>query len=197
MWRCKDCHVVPDCHAPWSAPWVSLGRAVVWARETFSTLATPGICRACDSIVDLPLVYAAAILPFAEVPLHVLSYVLLSIWIVVNARVLPVALLGLGAVCNFSVLIANGGLMPASSRALQQAGLDSLANHLMQEGSYANLISMSPSTHLNFLGDILYLPKWIPFSVAFSIGDLLIWLALIWLIVKGMRIYDKRPVRAT
>ncbi len=147
-------------------------------------------------LLIFPLSTRTAIFPFAEAPLHILSYVLLSIWIVANARILPVALLGLGAICNFSVLIANGGLMPASSRALQQAGLDSLANHLMQEGSYANLISMSPSTHLNFLGDILYLPKWIPFSAAFSIGDLLIWLALIWLIVKGMRIYDKQPIQA-
>jgi len=148
-------------------------------------------------LLIFPLFTNTPILPFAEEALHIVSYVFLAIWIVANARVLPIVVLGLGAICNFSVLIANGGLMPASSRALQQAGLDSLANHLMQEGSYSNLISMSPSTHLNFLGDILYLPKWIPFSVAFSIGDLLIWLALIWLIVKGMRIYDKRPVQAT
>ena len=143
-------------------------------------------------LLIFPLFTSTAILPFAKAPLHILSYVLLAVWIVANVRIIPVALLGLGAICNFSVLIANGGLMPASTNALQKAGLIHVADQLIQDGAYANLIQMSSSTHLNFLGDILSLPKWIPLSSAFSIGDLLIWLALIWLIVKGMRIDEKR-----
>ena len=147
-------------------------------------------------LLIFPLFTSTAILPFAKAPLHILSYVLLAVWIVANVRIIPVALLGLGAICNFSVLIANGGLMPASTHAVQKAGLPYLAEQLMQDGAYANLVQMSSKTHLNFLGDILYLPKWIPFSSAFSIGDLLIWLALIWLIVKGMRIDGKRVSKA-
>ena len=147
-------------------------------------------------LLIFPLFTSTAILPFAKVPLHILSYVLLGGWIVANIRMAPVVLLSLGAICNFSVLIANGGFMPSSITALQKAGLLYLAERLAQEGVYANLILMSDSTRLNFLGDVLYLPKWIPFSAAFSIGDLLITLALIWLIVKGMRIDGKR-VRKT
>lgn len=147
-------------------------------------------------LLIFPLFTSRAILSFAKAPLHILSYVLLAVWIAANVRIVPVALLGLGAICNFSVLIANGGLMPASTNALQKAGLFHVADQLMQNGAYANLIQMSSSTRLNFLGDILYLPKWIPFSSAFSIGDLLILLALIWLIVKGMRIDGKRVSRA-
>lgn len=86
--------------------------------------------------------------------------------------------------------------MPASINAVLKAGLPLLAERLMQDGAYANLILMSESSRLNVLGDILYLPKWIPFSAAFSIGDLLITLALIWLIVKGMRPNEKKPVQA-
>ena len=147
-------------------------------------------------LLIFPLFTSTAILPVAKAPLHILSYVLLAIWIAANVRIAPMVLLSLGAICNFSVLLANGGLMPASINALQRAGLSSLADWLMNEGVYANLIRMSSSTRLNFLGDILYLPKWIPFSAAFSIGDLLIMLALIWLIVKGMRIDGKRVSKA-
>ncbi|MCK5584681.1 DUF5317 domain-containing protein [Candidatus Bipolaricaulota bacterium] len=147
-------------------------------------------------LLIFPLFTSTAILSFAKAPLHILSYVLLAVWIAANVRIIPIALLSLGAICNFAVLIANGGFMPASTNALQKAGLLDLADQLMQDGVYANLILMSSNTRLNFLGDILYLPKWIPFSAAFSIGDLLILLALIWLIVKGMRIDDKRVSKA-
>jgi len=147
-------------------------------------------------LLIFPLFTSTAVLTFGEAPLHILSYVLLAVWIAVNIRVTPIVLLSIGAICNFSALIANGGFMPASITALQRAGFHDLAERVLQEGVHANLICMSSSTRLNFLGDILYLPEWIPFSAAFSIGDLLIMLALIWLIVKGMRIDGKRASKA-
>ena len=147
-------------------------------------------------LLIFPLFTSTPILAFAEIPLHILSYVLLAVWIVANIRIAPIILLSLGAICNLLVLIANGGVMPASINAVLKAGLPFLAERLMQDGAYANLILMSESSRLNVLGDILYLPKWIPFSAAFSIGDLLITLALIWLIVKGMRLNGKKPVQA-
>ena len=142
-------------------------------------------------LLIFPSFTSTALFSYATAPLHILSYCMLVLWILGNYRLIPIAVLGAGALCNVIVLLFNGGFMPASVDALQTAGLSTLAETLTREGAYSNLICMSPSTYLNFLGDILYLPKWIPFSVAFSIGDLLIWLALIWLIVKGMRIYDK------
>jgi len=148
-------------------------------------------------LLIFPLFTSTAIITFAKSPLHILSYVLLAVWIAANIRVVPIVLLSIGAVCNFSVLIANGGHIPASINAIQRAGLPTLAERLMQDGVYANLVLMSDSSRLNFLGDTLYLPQWIPFSAAFSIGDLLIMLALIWLIVKGMRIDGKRTGKTT
>ena len=59
-------------------------------------------------LLIFPLFTSTAILPFAKVPLHILSYVLLGSWIVANIRMAPVVLLSLGAICNFSVLIATG-----------------------------------------------------------------------------------------
>jgi len=143
-------------------------------------------------LLIFPSFTAKAFIPFATAPLHILSYAFLALWIVGNSRLLPILALGAGAICNFVVLLANGGFMPASDSALMKAGLPYLAERVMEEGVYANLILMSADTRLNFLGDLLYVPKWIPFSSAFSIGDLLISLALVWLIVKGMRLDGKR-----
>ena len=134
-------------------------------------------------LLIFPVFSARAILPFATALLHILSYALLVTWILVNRRTRPIVLLGLGAGCNFAVVLANRGFMPASLHALRQSGLASLAEYLQNGESYSNLIPMSRTTQLNFLADVLYVPKWIPFSSAFSIGDLLIAVALIWLIV--------------
>jgi len=147
-------------------------------------------------LLIFPLFSSDPILPFAGVSLHILSYALLVVWIAANIRILPMSLLGAGAICNFVVVTANGGFMPASIDAVQSAGLSHLAERLTTEGVYANLIRMSSSTRLNFLGDVLYLPRWIPSSAAFSIGDLLIMLALVWLIAKGMRVDAKQVSKA-
>ena len=61
-----------------------------------------------------------------------------------------------------------------------------LVGRLLDGGAVANVVLMTPSTHANFLGDWLYLPDWAPFATAFSIGDVLIMLGLIWLIARGM-----------
>lgn len=148
-------------------------------------------------LLIFPSFTSTALFPYATAPLHILSYCMLALWILGNYRLIPIAVLGVGALCNITALLFNGGFMPASVSALQKAGLSVLAEILINEGVYSNLILMSADTRLNFLGDFLYVPKWIPFSSAFSIGDLLISLALVWLIAKGMRTNEKRPIQAT
>jgi hypothetical protein len=148
-------------------------------------------------LLIFPTFTSTALFSYATAPLHILSYCMLVLWIVGNRGLTPILVLAAGAVCNMLALLFNGGFMPASVGALQKAGLPILAETLINNGAYSNLILMSSDTRLNLLGDLLYIPKWIPFSSAFSIGDLLISLALVWLIAKGMRTtHDKRPVQA-
>ncbi len=146
-------------------------------------------------LLIFPTFTSEPLIPFATETLHIISYVLLALWIGLNCRLLPILALGLGALCNFAALMANGGLMPASARALERAGLPILAETLAREGAYSNLVLMSANTRINVLGDWLYVPRWIPLSSAFSIGDLLIAVALVWLIVKGMRSNEERPIQ--
>jgi hypothetical protein len=93
----------------------------------------------------------------------------------------------LGAVSNFTAVASNGGRMPASVTALERAGLLRAASGLLEGETPANVVLMSSSTHVNSLGDWLYLPESVPFATAFSIGDVLIMVGLGWLIARGMK----------
>lgn len=137
-------------------------------------------------LLVFPLFSDAPLLPNATVPLHVVSYALAGLWLIINLRVIPLVVIGVGAVANFLVVVANGGHMPASATALRAAGWVTTADQLVSQGRYHNVVLMGETTRLNWLGDILYLPSWVPFSAVFSVGDVLIMAGLVWLIARGM-----------
>jgi hypothetical protein len=58
---------------------------------------------------------------------HVISYVLAGVFVYGNARLSGLWLIALGGLSNAIAIAANGGVMPASMRALEVSGLDSSA----------------------------------------------------------------------
>ncbi|MDW8141596.1 MAG: DUF5317 family protein, partial [Candidatus Bipolaricaulota bacterium] len=58
----------------------------------------------------------------------------------------------------------------------------SVVESLLSTGRSGNVILMSDQTKLNFLGDIFWLPAWVPGASAFSIGDAILALGIIWLL---------------
>jgi len=147
-------------------------------------------------LLIFPLFSGAPLLPYGTVPLHLVSYAILVVWLGMNLRVLPIGVLLLGAACNLAAVAANGGYMPASAAALQRSGLVHAAEWLLEGHPVANVVLMTSSTRLNVLGDWLYAPGWIPFSTAFSIGDVLIVVGIVWLIVRGMVANGREAERA-
>ncbi len=137
-----------------------------------------------------PLFSERPLLPYATTALHFLSYGLIFLFLFLNHHVLSFAPIGLGSFMNLLVIIVNGGYMPSSLTALERSGAQEVVAHLLKNGVYGNVILMSGATRLNILGDFLYLPGSRPFAAAFSIGDLLLALGLIWLIAQGMRHND-------
>lgn len=117
---------------------------------------------------------------------HILSYAVLVFFVLANLRVPGIFLMGTGMVSNFIVITANGGYMPSSVASLIKSGEFEVAYNLIREGTYGNVINMNGSTTFEFLGDWLYLPSWFPFSTAFSLGDLLIALGLLFFFGAGM-----------
>ncbi len=134
-----------------------------------------------------PLFSDRPLLPYATTALHFLSYGLVFLFLFLNRHVFPFVLIGLGSFLNLLVIIANGGYMPSSPTALERAGAQEVAVHLLKDGVYGNVELMSETTRLNILGDFLYFPGMHPFAAVFSIGDLILALGLIWLIARGMR----------
>jgi hypothetical protein len=138
-------------------------------------------------LLIFPLFSPRPVVPYGTAVLHAISYGLVVAWLLANLRVVPLLVAGGGALLNILVVSINGGYMPASPAALRLAGLDSTAAALTRGETYGNIVGMSAATRLNFLGDWIPLPRWLPFATAMSVGDVLIMGGLIWLLAKGMR----------
>jgi hypothetical protein len=138
-------------------------------------------------LLIFPLFSAKPLLPRGTAILHGVSYGLVFLWLVLNWRVRPLLVIGGGAIANIVAVSANGGYMPASADALRQTGHATVADILAHGEVYGNLVGVSGTTHMNFLGDWVPLPRWLPFTTAMSAGDVLIVVGLVWLLAGGMR----------
>jgi hypothetical protein len=96
--------------------------------------------------------------------LHLVSYVLLIFFAVVNLRVWALVPVLLGTGMNALAIAANGGRMPVADHAAEATGLP------LTEDS-----NVTTSTdRLSFLGDVFALPAELPLANVFSVGDLFI-----------------------
>jgi hypothetical protein len=115
----------------------------------------------------------------------------------------PWLVAGLGAALNLLVVIGNGGQMPLSPQALVATkGEAHLAEHAADQDTPAelsNVVLIGRQTRLEWLGDVLPEPAWLPGANVFSLGDLLIsagftWWAF-WVSGVGGRRRARRGVR--
>ena len=110
-------------------------------------------------------------------------FLLLFAW--TNRKVEGFRLLGLGLLCNFTAIALNGGFMPIPPYAAQKL-IPPDSNLVLELGERVGLgkdILLSiEETNLWFLGDVLTLPVWIGYPLAFSFGDILISMGAFWLL---------------
>jgi hypothetical protein len=103
---------------------------------------------------------------------HVLSYLLVLVFLVRNFALPAMWVIACGGLLNFVVIVANGGVMPATSRALTAIG------EKPDAGSFVNSGAISHA-NLAFLGDVFALPRGMPLNNVFSVGDILIALGVL------------------
>jgi Family of unknown function (DUF5317) len=99
---------------------------------------------------------------------HVATYAAAAVFLWANRRVPGMLVLGAGGMLNAVAIAANGGVMPASRSALRDAGVAERAGD--------EFINSAPvaDAKLQFLGDVLAVPSWIPGANVFSVGDVLL-----------------------
>lgn len=105
------------------------------------------------------------------------SQVLLLIFVWANRKSPGFWALGIGLVLNLVVIVCNGGLMPISPETVYKLSPQAViapGYFGTRLGSSKEILLETWDTRIWWLSDFLVLPDWIPYRVAFSIGDLFI-----------------------
>jgi hypothetical protein len=110
--------------------------------------------------------------------LHLLTYAMAAVFLISNRAIRGLWILAVGGALNLIVISANHGIMPASSTAMETAGIP--AEH---EG-FANS-AVLPHPRLSFLGDVIGIPGPAPLGNVLSVGDLLIFAGLLILLHRA------------
>ena len=120
-----------------------------------------------------------------------LSYSLLLTFGLVNVRMPGMFLVVIGLACNMTVIVVNGG-MPAGAQALIDSGQEDVLACLRNpcgadkgdQGADKHHL-LTDDDQVTFLADVIALPQ--PIGQAVSVGDILVYAGLTWLIVATMR----------
>lgn len=108
---------------------------------------------------------------------NLLSYVAAGVFVWTNRRIPGVLLVGAGGALNVIAIVSNGGTMPASASALAASGWRAQPGHFTNSAVVAH-------PKLAVLGDIFATPRWIPGHDVFSVGDVLIVMAVAVLVYR-------------
>jgi len=116
-------------------------------------------------------------------PLHLLSYLLMGVFIFANLRLPGMWVMGAGIFLNFVVIAANGGVMPVSA-----ASLSPELAKLLTSGEPVLHTYMTEGANLAYLADILPTPLFPGGKI--SIGDVILSLGVVLFLQQGMQ--DRR-----
>lgn len=104
-------------------------------------------------------------------PLHLFTFALSAAFMWSNRHLPGVFVVAFGAALNLAAIAANGGTMPASDWAWRTAGFPTIVD----EFANSNVVH---AARLPWLGDVFAIPKGWPLANVFSVGDVVIVIAV-------------------
>jgi hypothetical protein len=116
----------------------------------------------------------------------IISQLLLFGFALLNRNHLGMKTLMIGTLLNFMVMAANGGFMPISP---QTAGRLVPQEFLLDSSSGSrfgskDILLLPEQTRFEWLADRFLPPAWLPYQVAFSLGDVFIAAGVFWLLAR-------------
>lgn len=101
-------------------------------------------------------------------------FLLIFAWL--NRHLPGMSILIVGLVLNLAVMIANGGFMPINPNTAERiVGPERIASfELGSRIGYKDVLLPESLTRLEWLADRYLPPAWLPYQVAFSLGDIFI-----------------------
>jgi hypothetical protein len=115
--------------------------------------------------------------------LFLLSYIILSGFVLLNLRRIGIAIIGIGLILNFLPIVANGGLMPVTPETLARGDFP----EDVQLGEWVpgskDVLLAEEDVRLGALGDRFVLDSFAG-TIAYSIGDVIIAVGLVALLVE-------------
>jgi hypothetical protein len=166
---------------------------LIWARWHKQLYRSPGLQHLWLAFVSFLPQFVVVFLPLTRglfpdwlaAVFLIASQFMLLIFAWVNRFMIGMLILLFGAALNLAVMAANGGFMPVSPQT---------AGHLMSEETLQDplgsrigpkdILLLPEDTRFELLADRFLLPSWVPYKVAFSLGDVFIALGIFWLLAK-------------
>ena len=121
------------------------------------------------------------------------SFVLLTVFTLVNIKIAGFAVILVGVALNFAVIAVNGG-MPVAREAIVASGQEATLGPLIEHGGVKHHLA-GPADRLVFLGDVIAIPA--PVGQAISIGDIFTYGGMTIVIAASMRRREHAPRLAT
>ena len=112
----------------------------------------------------------------------VVQYALIFAFFIINCRKWPIAIMAVGVLMNFAVIISNGGSMPVAEVV---ADIPAYADTVQRisEGLMPEYFIMHHKVAFWYFGDVILIPGGNGFA---SIGDIVLCIGMVFYIICGM-----------
>jgi hypothetical protein len=120
----------------------------------------------------------------------IISQLLFFCFALLNRDHQGMQILMVGTLLNFMVMAGNGGFMPISPQTAGRLIPQNILSDISLGSRFGgkDILLLPEHTRLEWLADRFLPPAWLPYQVAFSLGDIFIAIGVFWLLARRKNI---------